>query len=303
VRYFEEVIEILAPEALGEARDLLSAACRFDRAAPVAGEKLFGKTPSPHETVVLGARVGGRLVGLAVVSGRWLRLIAVAPDRRRRGIGSALLAEAEAHARGWGATRLRSGDQPGNYLAPGVDARNEETLKFLGARDFAEVARYENLLVPLLGNPRVTAERAGELAEAAAARGYSVRRAHLDDGEAAIAFAGAAFAPVWAFEVERALENDPPGVHIAVARYGAVVAFACHDGNNRGLGWFGPAGTAPDARGLGLGQALLLPCLLDIAAAGHDEAVIAWIGPRKFYQDAAGAVDDRSFIVLEKVLA
>jgi mycothiol synthase len=304
VRYFEEVIEILSPDVLGEARDLLAAACRYDRAAPVAEEKLFGPAPAPHQSVALGARVGGRLVGVAVVSGRWLRLIAVAPDQRRRGIGTTLLEEAEAHARGWGATRLRGGDQPGNYLSPGVDARNEEMLKFLRARGFAETARYENLLVPLLGNPRVTRERAVELAEAAAARGYEVRRAHVDDGAAAIAFAGATFAPVWAFELERALENDPPGVHLAVAaKDGAVVAFACHDGNNRGLGWFGPAGTAPAARGLGLGQALLLPCLLDIGAAGHDEAVIAWIGPRKFYQDAAGAVDDRSFVVLEKGLA
>jgi mycothiol synthase len=296
------VISLLPRSALAEARVLLASA--GGGAERVAEEKLFGPAPAPHETAALVARTDDRLVGVAVVSGRWLRLLAVDPAARRQGIGSALLAEAESRARAWGATRLRSGDQPGNYLAPGVDAESEELLGFLGRRGYKEVARYENLTVPLVGNQRVSAVRAEELRDAAAARGYDVRRARPDDVDPLLAFAGGAFAPAWAFEVERALENDPPGVHIAVARAsGAVVAFAAHDGNNRGLGWFGPAGTAPAERGRGLGQALLIPCLLDVAAAGHAEGVIAWIGPRRFYEEAAGARSDRSFIVLEKTLA
>jgi GNAT superfamily N-acetyltransferase len=287
------MISDLPRAALPEATELLAAACRFDPAARVAEEKLFGPAPAPHASAPLGAWRDGRLVGVAVVSGRWLRLIAVRPEACGHGVGRALVAAALDRARAWGATRLRTGDQPGNYLAPGVDARNQEALGFFAHLGFREVARYENLAVPLAGNPLVTAERAAALADAAAARGYTVRRAAPADAPALAGFAATAFAPAWAFEVARA------DVHIALAATGTIVAFGCHDGNNRGLGWFGPAGTAPEHRGAGLGQALLLPCLLDVAAAGHAEGVIAWIGPRAFYERTAGARSDRAFVVLE----
>jgi GNAT superfamily N-acetyltransferase len=303
LRYRGRVIAPLTAADLDEARGLLADACAFDTAARVADEKLFGAAPAPHATLALGARANGRLVGVAVVSGRWLRLLAVAPDARRRGVGSALLDAAVATARGWGATRLRAGGQPGNYLAPGVDTRAVETLAFLARHGFAEVARYENLDVPLVDNPLVSSARAAELAAAAAARGYTVRRAAAADHAPLLAFAAEAFAPAWAFEVAASLAGDPPGVHLAIEdASGAVVAFACHDGNNRGLGWFGPAGTATGQRGQGLGQALLIPCLVDVAATGQQTGVIAWIGPRRFYEQAAGAVTGRSFALLEKPL-
>ena len=60
-----------------------------------------------------------------------------------------------------------------------------------------------------------------------------------------------------------------------------------------------PAGTSPEHRGRGLGEALLLRCLLDVR--GLPEAgVIAWIGPRAFYARACGAVSDRRFLSLER---
>jgi GNAT superfamily N-acetyltransferase len=297
------VIADLPRAALPEATALLAAACPFDPAAVVAEEKLFGPAPPPHESATLGHRRGTALAGVAVVSGRWLRLLAVHPDHRGRGVASALLDAASARARAWGATRLRTGDQPGNYLAPGVDARNADALAFAARRGFREVGRNENLAVPLVDNDRVTPARAAELAAAATSRGYTVRRASADDARALLDFAGAAFSPSIAFEVERALAPARPDVHIALTATGSIIAFGCHDGNNRGLGWFGPAGTAVDHRGAGLGQALLLPCLLDIAAAGHAEGTIAWIGPRAYYERAAGARASRAFVVLERALA
>ncbi|HEX9105241.1 MAG TPA: GNAT family N-acetyltransferase, partial [Polyangia bacterium] len=80
---------------------------------------------------------------------------------------------------------------------------------------------------------------------------------------------------------------------------GAPVAFAAADGNNQGLGWFGPAGTDPAHRGKRLGEALLVRCLEDVR--GLPEAgVIAWIGPKEFYRKTVGAVDDRRFVTLER---
>jgi len=266
--------------SLDEIRPLLG-----DDGAPVAQEKLFGASPHGPATAI-GAREAGRLVGIAVVCRRFLRLLAVAPAARRRGVGSRLLAEAERLASP--EKRLVVAAQPGNYLTPGIDARDEETLGFFARRGYAVRGEAENLAAPLPApSPRPTP-------------GYELRRAVADDGPALAAWIGPAFGAAWAFEVARALEGG--GVHVA-SREGTLVAFAAHDGNNRGLGWFGPAATQPEHRGAGLGAALLLACLADVASAGHARGVIAWIGPRAFYEKTAHAVSDRRFVLLERALA
>ena len=203
-------------------------------------------------------------------------------------------------------------------------------------------------------NPRVTAERARELAAAAATRGYEVRRARVDE-YALLDAVAAEFGGAWPFELEHALtyelmleytgvrrrrEHAPidqahvdalrvhpgdeaairhlhgdraerelesarrelaratPGVHV-VLKDGHYCAFAAHDGNNMGLGWFGPTGTWPAHRGQGLGEALLVACLVDVAAE-HERCEVAWIGPRPFYEKVAGIALDRHFVVLKK---
>jgi len=145
-------------------------------------------------------------------------------------------------------------------------------------------------------NPRVSAARAGELAARATDAGYELRRARPDE-PALLEAVATEFGGAWPFELSRALGHAPVGVHVAV-RGGAYCAFAAHDGNNRGLGWFGPAGTWPAHRGLGLGEALLLACLVDVAAA-HARCEVAWIGPRPFYEKSAGVAGERRFAVLE----
>jgi GNAT superfamily N-acetyltransferase len=254
----------------------------------VAEEKLFGGCPPPAEGVALGAWEGERLVGVAAAAARWLRVIAVAAEARGRGVGSALLAEVAARARAGGETRLRVGDQPGNYLTPGVDAGDAATLGWLERRGFRRVGENENLRVPLASLP-----------EPAAPAGYELRRARPDEGGRIGAWIEAAFGRAWAFETARALEGQPAGVHLAL-RGGEPAAFACHDGNNRGLGWFGPAGTLPEHRGRGLGEALLLSCLRDVREAGHREGVIAWIGPRAFYEKTVGARPGPRFVTMER---
>ncbi len=282
---------------LVEARAVLADACAFDRAAEVAEEKLFEPAPA-GEAVAWGARVGGALVGVTAVTADRLRLIAVAPDARRRGVGAALLETAEAHARAAGAPRLRTLDLPGNYLAPGIDVRNTDTIAWLQKRGWVRHGENVNLRVALRGNPQVSAARAAAAADAARARGYDVRRARPDEPGLLEAVA-ADFGGAWPWEIARALAGG--GVHVAIAPGGAIASFAAHDGNNRGLGWFGPAGTHPDHRGLRLAEALLLACLVDVAAR-EATCEVAWIGPRRFYEHAAGVAGDRHFLVLQKDL-
>ncbi len=284
---------------LAEATRVLADACAFDRASVVAEEKLWAPGPAAAP-VAFGAWDGARLVGVAAVCARWLRVLAVVPDARGRGAGTALLAACEAEARAAGATTLRTLDQPGNYLAPGVDERNTETIGWLERRGFVRAGEPRcNVLIDVRGNPRVSAARVTELTARAAERGYEVRRARPDE-HALLAAAASEFGGAWPFELERALGFDPPGVHVAL-RDGAYCAFAAHDGNNRGLGWFGPTGTWPVHRGQGLGEVLLLACLVDVAAH-HAQCEVAWIGPRPFYDKVAGVAADRTFVVLSRAL-
>jgi mycothiol synthase len=286
--------------SLAEATAVLAAGCAFDRAADVADEKLFGAAPSGSPRA-LGAWEGDVLIGVAAVAADRIRVLAVTPGARGRGAGGALLDACVAAAQAGGQTTLRTLDQPGNYLAPGIDERNAEAIGWLERRAWRRHAAIRsNVLIDVRGNPRVSAARAGELAAAAAARGYEVRRARADESGLLAAAAGE-FGGAWPFELERALGGDPPAVHVA-RRDGAYCAFAAHDGNNRGLGWFGPTGTWPAHRGQGLGEALLVACLVDVAVR-HARCEVAWIGPRPFYDKVAGIAADRTFIVLSRDLA
>lgn len=314
---------------LPAAQELLRAALSWDLAGPVVEEKLFAGN-GVRSGQALGAFSDGELVGLLSQAGRWIKILAVHPNARRRGIGTLLLQTAKAHLETQAATlgtaaaaslKLRCGDHPGNYLAPGIDAREVEGAAFLRARGFVEVGRNLNLRAPVLENPCLLPEHLARKQAAVEALGYVVRRAAAMDVPALLAMVTAAFHRVWAYEVARALGLSlggdaalhtaelPEGatVHLALSAEGEVVAFAAHDGNNRGLGWFGPTGTLPAHRGKGLGEVLLLHCLHDVAvpyaaqpASRPDAGVIAWVGPVEYYARACGAVPDRRFVVYEE---
>jgi GNAT superfamily N-acetyltransferase len=128
-------IGYLARARLAEAEAVLAESCAYDRASVVADEKLFGPGPT-SAAQAFGAWEGNDLVGVASVSARWLRVLAVRPDARNRGIGTALLDACETAARADTQSRLSVLDQPGNYLAPGVDLRNVDTISWLERRGF-----------------------------------------------------------------------------------------------------------------------------------------------------------------------
>jgi GNAT superfamily N-acetyltransferase len=273
----------LSPHQLEEARTLLVAALPHDRVGVVAAEKLFGENGS-RIGINFAAQDGQRLVGVMATADRWLKLIAVAASHRRRGIASAMVGGLAAL---YADKKLRVGDHPGNYLSPGVDERYAEAHAFFAARRFSKVSMVENVRAPL--------DRPLQWTNVP---GYEIRRVDAPERERVLAFVSSAFHPIWAFEVARALDGPRRAVHAAWAS-GDPVAFAAADGNNQGLGWFGPAGTAPEHRGKRLGEALLVRCLEDVR--GLPEAgVIAWIGPKEFYRKTVGAVDDRHFVIWEQ---
>ena len=292
----------LPQPSLAAARALLKVACEYDEAALVAEEKLFfpGALGRPAEP--LGAYLGDQLIGLACTSQRWLRLLAVHPGHRGKGCGSALLLACEKQIKSH-ASSASLMDQPGNYLSPGIDERNQDSIRWLTKRGFAHSGEANNLRIELASNPLISQSRYREQESALRAQGYQLARLAAHQLDATAAMVEKEFSKGWAFEMTRAASASEPGVHLATElSSGTVVAFAAHDGNNQGLGWFGPTGTLEPHRGRGIGAALLVACLLDVQASGLGEAQIAWIGPRDFYDKIVGIKSERRFILMNKEL-
>ena len=136
----------------------------------VAEEKVFGRgfrgEPRP-----LVYEEDGEIIGISVVCGEFLRLIAVDPAHRRRGIGSQLLAGRVAFA------------EPGNYFTPGIVESDTATRAFLAKHGFVEKGATHNLVTTQLR--------------------YDV---HVGRGPA-LAFIEREFGAAWRFECERAGER------------------------------------------------------------------------------------------------
>jgi GNAT superfamily N-acetyltransferase len=67
-----------------------------------------------------------------------------------------------------------------------------------------------------------------------------------------------------------------------------LVGFAAYECTRRAF--FGPTGVAPDARGKGIGNALLLASLWSLREMGYVYAIIGNAGPVRFYQQTVGAI-------------
>ncbi|MDG4822522.1 GNAT family N-acetyltransferase [Asanoa sp. WMMD1127] len=240
---------------------------------------------------VVGAVLGS--TGFGDVAVGHVDLIAVHPDHRRRGIGRALLAQAESALADLGVGAMALVGNAPVYAWPGVDVR------YTAAVCLAEASGYErqdiawNMTADLTpGSPALapTTEAEARLAGA----GVAVRRAVAADVPGLVEFAAAHFGPGWGAEV-----SESAGIHYAV-RDGEVLGFASW-GSSR-PSYFGPMGTASAARGLGVGGVLLRRCLRDQHEAGLASAQIGWVGPVPFYSANAGARIERVFFLYRKAV-
>ena len=117
--------------------------------------------------------------------------------------------------------------------------------------------------------------------------GILLRRARAFELHTVAAFARG-FSEKWASEVQVALSRQPCACFIAT-RDRRIIGFACYDTTMRGF--FGPTGVAEEARGLGVGKALLFLALHALRDGGHAYAIIGGVGPRGFYEKACGAIE------------
>lgn len=252
------VIRDASPSDLPLIREILTSAndAPYD-IAPVLDEKCFGPGAfgPPRIRVYEDA-------GIGVSCGKYLRLLAVVPDRRGRGIGTALLRDS-------GATII--GAEPGNYFLPGV---TELDAGFFIRRGYIETAKTWNLHADLWS--------AGDLARGPGA----VLETPIDDS--LVTFVRREFGNSWAFEASKA----------AAGFYIPDVAFAVIEANNRGLGTFGPTGVAKAHRGKGHGRTVLRAALAALARRGYTRAIIPWTDAVDFYRRSCGAEPAHRFVTL-----
>ncbi len=224
-----------------------------------------------------------------------LDLVAVHPDDRRRGLGRTLVRRAEQALAALGArTVLLAGSAP-YYAWPGIDVRYTAALCAATAWGYDRDDTGWNMTVQLAELTPPDAEQ-----RRLAAAGITVRRARPDDVPALTGFARTHFNEGWAGEINDSVGRDRAGCHLATGADGAILGFAAW-GSSR-PSWFGPMGTAPAARGTGIGRVLLRRCLLDQRACGLDAADIGWVGPVPFYADAVGARVRRVFELYRRSL-
>nr|WP_281275490.1 mycothiol synthase [Saccharothrix australiensis] len=258
-------MESLSAEQGAEVARLLEAAERVDGVAPVGEQVVLRLRPGAPGSGHLLARDGGALVGylhldlFGDADGNRVAELAVHPDHRRQGIGTALVTAAAERAeplRVWA-----HGDHPGaRALAAALGYRKvRELLRLRRALDDA-------LPEPVL--PEGVRLRAFVPGQDEAAVVYVNHRAfawHPEQGAMSIE-------DVRQREEERWF--DPAGFLLAVDAEDRLLGFHWTKAHTAELGEVYVVGVDPDAQGGGLGKALTLAGLAHLRRTGSREVML-----------------------------
>lgn len=297
-------VEIFQENDLPHLLELCNTAMEYDQLnETLLREKIF-EDPQYNPEMVLIVREGSEIVGfmIGVVHDirderiGFIKLMAVAPDYRRRGIARKMLRNLETIFREIRVQKMRIYDAPMNYFQPGIDPRYTAAISFAEAEGFSRFTDTANMTAPLSGQDFSTDDAERQLEK----DNITIERAGYDDRTEILEFIDEQF-PLWRYEVNNMYNSLPVSLHIA-RQNGIIKAFSGHNGNNFGTGWFGPMGTHPDLRGKGVGGILLKRCLRDMQEWGLEKTVIPWVGPIRFYSHYVKAVVERVFWRYEKNL-
>jgi mycothiol synthase len=290
----------LTPDDLPRASDLLRQALVHDHLTPAGVRHLLIDDPGFDPALTRTVEDGGRLVGIAVGAAPdeqlqapgGIKLFAVAPSHRRRGIGTRLLDEVEGALRARGVASCVALNCGTNRLALGLDVRYTAALCLLWQRGYERTGTTQDMVVDFT-SPDAADLLTGADEARLLAGGVAFRRASAADRlwvEEGVREGLAASVPSrrWAYLAGLAFRPDPPSIEVAYAQdTGAFLGFAAYDVARAGA--LGPMGVIPDARQGGVGSVLLKRCLRDLRGAGYERGEIFAVGPIPFYARVVGA--------------
>ncbi|MDI9468705.1 MAG: GNAT family N-acetyltransferase [Bacillota bacterium] len=226
----------------------------------------------------------------------------VDPAWRRRGIGTALLAQSERELKATGTRHISVGPYATNYIVPGVDlAAYPSAGPFLSHHGYEAKTEAHAMHIHLRGYQ--TPARYRERRTAHEAEGYRFRSYQPSDWTRLLAFMRAEF-PHWLPEVRRAVLSGhaPETLILAFAPYGAVIGFVLRamDGTSER---FGPFGTAAAWQGRGIGAILFHAMLENLVAARVYYTYFLWTSGRNLeIYGSWGMEICRSFTIYAKSL-
>lgn len=118
--------------------------------------------------------------------------------------------------------------------------------------------------------------------------GVIVRRAFAAEKRLIADWVAKRFGERWASECEISFARQPVTCFVAVSDF-EVLGFATYDATARGF--FGPTGVAEEARHKGIGRALLVATLEDMARQGYGYGIIGATTSLEFYRNEVGATE------------
>ncbi len=127
----------------------------------------------------------------------------------------------------------------------------------------------------------------GPIERRLAKEGYVVERATIGHQPILAAFIEKHFGERWALQTAATFSRQPISLFVALSDK-EIVGFAAYDCSYRS--YFGPTGVREDLRGKGVGAALLLRTLEDMAAQAYKWAIIGEVDPVAFYKKVCGAI-------------
>ncbi len=207
----------------------------------------------------------------------YVRLLAVDPVHRGKGVGRALIEDAERDLADLASITVGA-DAP-DYIWPGVDVRETAAICLFEAMGYTCSEVHYNMFVDLSRIPRF---------EGGAERPKSTERDSILEW----------FSLHWPNWLDEGMSGFDREDFLVARDEEGIAGIAAWNVNRQG--WFGPTAVRPALVGKGYGRPLLLGALEEIRRGGLGNAEIAWIGPHKFYARTVGATIHRTFWALEK---
>lgn len=233
----------------------------------------------------------------------WITAFGVYPDRRRQGIGRALLAEAMTRFAAAGRKQVEIAPYTPNYFIPGVDIdAYAPALHFLQSQGWQTISTPVSMRAELTGF-QIPAE-IGALEQRLVAQGIDIRPVTAADLPTLMPFIANTFGWDWyRFAQEYLLTIFGPGADdtcFLVAVQGEQIVGYCQQRRER----FGPFGVDPALRSQGIGRVLLFRCLAEMLVKGFHCAWFLWTGQEaaRLYE-RAGFHTVRRFAVMRHFLS